>query len=376
MVALLLGVVLTSGVISVFITSKSSYSLNNAIGQVQEAGRYALSTMEPIISMAGYSGCTSSVLGKKTYVNNLSGATSEPVYNFVDPVFGFEFTGTGVGGTAKDTTSGVPVVDTTASDWTPNISSAMQTAINPYSPVKYSDMFLVHEELSNPAVMISPYDDGTTISLYASTTTPPMTVGDIAVASSCQNIEAFQITGGTPGTPPGNGTVLHDTSGNPGNGTAWTKLFNNTGSSDTVGRAQTYLFFVGKGIDGGYSLYEASFGTGTGLLAVQEIVPGVENMQVLYGVDQFNGDPTPDNVPDAYVTADQVTDWTGVVAVRVALVARSDDGAIDKSMTPSAATGIQMLGVGFSDAMTYYPAADRRIHRYFVETMSIRNTLP
>jgi type IV pilus assembly protein PilW len=109
---------------------------------------------------------------------------------------------------------------------------------------------------------------------------------------------------------------------------------------------------------------------------VQEIVPGVENMQVLYGVDQFNGDPTPDNVPDAYVTADQVTDWTGVVAVRVALVARSDDGAIDKSMTPSAATGIQMLGVGFSDAMTYYPAADRRIHRYFVETMSIRNTLP
>ncbi len=377
MVALLLGVVLTSGVISVFITSKSSYSLNNAVGQVQEGGRYALTTMEPIVSMAGFSGCSSSTVPGSSiaYSNILNGYSGEPIYNFQYPVYGFEFTGTGPGTTVKDTTNGVPVVDSSTTDWSPNISAGMQTAFTgaSVSPVKYSDMLMVHEELGNPAVLTTPFDDGTTLTYYASTNTPPVAAGDIAIASSCRNIEAFQastsnMTGGA------SGTILHAGSGTPGNGT-WTKYFNNSGGN--VGRGQTYLFFVGKGVDGGYSLYEASLADAVGTLSnVREIVPGVENMQVLYGV---NANSNATNIASNYQTADTVTTnalWGSVVSVRVAIMMRSDDDAIDKSMTPTAATGTQMLGVGFSDAMTYYPAADRRIHRYFVETMSLRNSIP
>jgi type IV pilus assembly protein PilW len=381
MVALLLGVVLTSGVISVFITSKSSYGLNNAVGQVQEGGRYALTTMEPIVSMAGFSGCVSSTSPEGTtisYENILNGEnasappTDDPVYYFAYPIYGFEFTGTGIGGKVTDT--GTPVVDTTASDWSPSLSSDMTAAFAGagVSPVKYSDMLMVHEELGNPAVLTGSYDDGTTLTYYASTTTPLIKAGDIAVASSCRNIEAFQVSGSTESAG-ANGTILHAGSGTPGNGTAWDQHFNNSGGN--VGKAQTYLFFVGKGADGGYSLYEASLTSGSGqLTTVQEIVPGVENMQVLYGVNT-NSNGT--NVATNYQTADTITaaQWPSVVSVRIALMVRSDDDAIDKSMTPTAATGTQMLGVGFSDAMTYYPAADRRIHRYFVETISLRNSV-
>jgi type IV pilus assembly protein PilW len=366
MVALLLGVVLTSGVISVFITSKSSYSLNNAVGQVQEGGRYALTTMEPLVSMAGFSGCSSAnspAGGAGTSFNSILAGSADAVYNFSYPVYGFEFTGTGPGNKVVDT--GTPVVDTTATDWSPNISSAMQTAIDGSSPVKNSDMFMVHEELGNPAILISPYDDGTTLTYYASTNTPPVASSDIAIASSCKIIEAFQASSSNMSAG-ANGTMAHG---------AWTASFTTSGGN--VGKAQTYLFFVGKGVDGGYSLYEVSLASGTGQLGTpQEIVPGVENMQVLYGV---NANSSVTNAPSNYQTADTVQangQWGNVVSVRIALMVRSDDDAIDKSMTPTAVTGMQMLGVGFSDAMTYYPAADRRIHRYFVETMSLRNSIP
>jgi type IV pilus assembly protein PilW len=367
MVALLLGVVLTSGVISVFITSKSSYSLNNAVGQVQEGGRYALTTMEPLVSMAGFSGCTSPTSpagGAGAKFESILPGSADPAYDFSYPVYGFEFTGTGPGDKVVDT--GTPVVDTTATDWSPSISAAMQTAIDGYSPVKNSDMFMVHEELGNPAILISPYDSGgTTLTYYASTTTPPVALNDIAIVSSCIDIDVFQASSSNM-TAGANGTMGHGTFIN-----------SYTSSGGNVGKAQTYLFFVGKGVDGGYSLYEVSLASGTGQLGTpEEIVPGVENMQVLYGV---NANSSLTNAPSNYQTADTVQasgQWAKVVSVRIALMVRSDDDAIDKSMTPTAVTGMQMLGVGFSDAMTYYPAADRRIHRYFVETISLRNSIP
>ena len=49
-----------------------------------------------------------------------------------------------------------------------------------------------------------------------------------------------------------------------------------------------------------------------------ELVEGIENMQVLYGID-----PDEDGSANQYLTAATVTDWTTVVSVRIAILASS-----------------------------------------------------
>ncbi len=67
-------------------------------------------------------------------------------------------------------------------------------------------------------------------------------------------------------------------------------------------------------------------GTGTPVLncagsnstATVEIAEGVENLQVLYGVDNNS-----DNRVDQYVNADDVTSWNNVISVQLAVLVRS-----------------------------------------------------
>lgn len=399
MVALLLGVVLTSGVISVFITSRTSYSLNNAVGQVQEGGRFAMGTMQPIVSQAGYTGCANQTFSG-TNANDLNNPTGGPVYQFGEPVYGFEYTGTGPGTTIKDTT-GTPTLDSNASDWSPNLPSDVTNALSGYT-VKNSDILLIHEQLGNPAVMVAPYavTSTSTISVYASTTTPALSAGDIAIASNCNDFTPFQISNSTV-SPGGSGTVKFANSGTPGNSNSWSASYT---TDSQVAAAQTYIFFVGKSkVDGGYSLFEASLTADTGTAAnnglmnansVREIVPGVENMQVLYGeMLQITPSQPAVYVPTDYQTAAQVDaaqaawiaagntcpkyncPWNEVVAVRIALVVRSDDNSIPKEQMPTAATSIQVMGVAAGDSVNYYPFLDRRLHRYFIETISLRNSM-
>ena len=56
MIAVLLGILLTSGVISVYIESKRSYSYDDEIARLQENGRYAINTLRNELTQAGYWG--------------------------------------------------------------------------------------------------------------------------------------------------------------------------------------------------------------------------------------------------------------------------------------------------------------------------------
>lgn len=51
-----------------------------------------------------------------------------------------------------------------------------------------------------------------------------------------------------------------------------------------------------------------------------EIAEGIENLQILYGVDN-----NADNQVDQYVNADQVTSWGSIISVQLALLVRSLD---------------------------------------------------
>ena len=57
MIAMTLGLVLMGGVIQLFLTSKQTYRMNEAMANVQESGRFALDAISRDLRMAGFQGC-------------------------------------------------------------------------------------------------------------------------------------------------------------------------------------------------------------------------------------------------------------------------------------------------------------------------------
>ena len=64
--------------------------------------------------------------------------------------------------------------------------------------------------------------------------------------------------------------------------------------------------------------YETDSGEGGG--TAEELIQGVENMQLLYGYDS---DATEDHVPNQYLKADAIPDWSRVTSIRVSVLVRS-----------------------------------------------------
>jgi type IV pilus assembly protein PilW len=62
MIALLLGAVLLAGVIQVFLNTKQTYKMQEALSRLQENGRFAMDFLGRDIRMADYRGCTTASL--------------------------------------------------------------------------------------------------------------------------------------------------------------------------------------------------------------------------------------------------------------------------------------------------------------------------
>lgn len=60
MIALVIGSVMIAGAVYVYSQSRSTYTVNDSMARLQEEGRYALSMIEPDVQLAGYYGFTNS----------------------------------------------------------------------------------------------------------------------------------------------------------------------------------------------------------------------------------------------------------------------------------------------------------------------------
>ncbi len=106
----------------------------------------------------------------------------------------------------------------------------------------------------------------------------------------------------------------------------------------------------------------------------QTIVRGVESFQVMYGID---GDG--DSLPNRWVSAQDVTDWMLVRAVRVGFVLRGRPGS---SQGTSAVTGGDVLyplgkdfiGTSTETGLAFTPPVDSRIRRAYTSTYMLRNS--
>lgn len=362
MVAALLGLVLTAGVVSVYLASQKDSGLNNALGAAQQSGQSALGFLEPKIRMAGFFGC-----GRSEPESILK---SDLLSDSVSPIEGYEYSGTGMGETYSIPTA-VPSAATHADAWSPALPPDIRSAVGldapgPGSAVPGSDILLLHETAPVGASLVDPYTDGADGLFIASAQDAQLTVGELAVVSDCRHSDVFQITDIAKDDQSGRSRIGHssDASLEPGNASPAHFGDDSYGEGSQILPFGTYLFYVGTDQNKNPGLYEVSLRSDGTLENPVELVQGIEDMQLAYGLDTDG-----DGIPNQFLTADQVGDWNRVVSVRIALLTLSSGSSAE-----TGASSFSLLDP--SRGLTVTVARDGRVRRAFEETISIRNRLP
>lgn len=339
MIALLLGVILTLGATQVYLGTSQTYRLTDAIAHGQENIRFASSMMQRDVRGAGGLACLQNA---GDVVVKLAGTRVVPVG---DGVLGWEASGTGIG----DQYSTQSTRASDASGWSEGGGAGVFPADITGDVFDGTDVLIVNSLQTSPVDVTS--SDSGKITLSANSGLPKGQI-ILAVADDCATGELFQKTNG-PGTK-----TIDITGGSlaPGNSAATLDL--SYGTAARIASYDTVAYYIGVGTSGAPSLLRQRLDTVAE--PPQELVSGVESMQVLYGVSTgvFKR-------ADIYTTADNVTNWENVVSIRVAFIVRSEDGVNSENFTRV----FNLLGTEVTTS------TDRRARLVATSTIGIRNRL-
>lgn len=161
------------------------------------------------------------------------------------------------------------------------------------------------------------------------------------------------------------------------------------------------ILHVGISTDGEPSLMCSRSADGTAPYTTQPLIRGVENFQVLYGVDGVAPGnttvplaTTPDSVPERYLRADQLTisgndaatyaNWSRVRSIRIGMVMRGPlNSAAEKASQTYYPFGVakgssggtvgSAYAVSGDPGTTYTPPLDGRLRQTLTFTVHLRN---
>lgn len=324
MVALLLGVFLTAGAIQMFVGSKQSYRMQENLSRLQENGRFAMYFITRDIRGAGFWGC---LQDRSNISNDLNPAGT----NYSADIHDFSVATSGVNGTVDGTNPGLDLPD----------SIILKGAYD--SGVKIVPNGGSYGPFTRSNIKVSADND--------------LKQGDIVLLSDCSQGDIFQIT-----NPVNNSVLVHNT-GNatePGNynpdtctaGHCLSKVFKGDAQ---VFKLQTITYSIQTGASGSPALFRQIDAD-----PATEIVEGVENMQILYGVDNDQN-----NTADYYVPAGTAgLDFSRVISVRVSLLIQTIEDNLAK------------LAVNYIFNGSSVTPADKRLRHVVSSTIALRNKLP
>jgi type IV pilus assembly protein PilW len=349
LVAVTLSLILLAGVSQLFISSKRTYEVQDGLSRLQENGRFAVDYLARHVRMAGYMGCLSNA-GLITMHNNLNNAATF-ANNFSVGIEGFEANGTAPG-SAYAIAAENPAPSGNAGGWSAALDADLVGRVLPGT-----DVIVIRNASPASVALVSPYSDSAQVFV---SNPNDLQIGDILMVTDCQKASVFQATN-IQSTGFGTNAVHSQANMMPGNNTSvWGSDQSYTEGGEIM-KSEMRVFYVGQGASGGPALFQRSLrnaGGGVVELVSDELVEGVENMQVLYGEDT-NGDRT----ADAYRTAAAVADWSQVVSARISLLVRSPENAL-----PEAETNTFDVG-----GVTVDPVDDRRLRQVFTTTITLRN---
>jgi type IV pilus assembly protein PilW len=323
MVAMTLSLVLLGGVIALFTSSKASYENTDRLSRIQENGRFALDEITRRVRSSGFIGCARRPLRIGTSLVDAGDAE----WNFLEgPIRGYQWDGSG---------------------WSPALPAMVTGA------AEGSDVLVVRgpardaEPLQLTANMAAASDD-----IKVKNVTTGVKAGDTAMIYDCNKITFFYVSDFSAGTiQHKNGTSA------PGNVAA--ELASETQfdtTAEVMPVATTAYFLRPSTADANVNSLWRRIATEAN---PEELVEGVEHLELQYGVDAND-----DHVVDDYVNADLVADWSKILSVRMALLVRAEQYGNDLDEQT-----YRLLDVDV-------PAPnDRRLREVFTATSTLRNSI-
>lgn len=350
MVAITLALIVSAGVISVFVGSRSAFNATSGTAELTDGGRFALNFISDSVRGAGNMACTTAPLVQGI----LNAGATALTTSWTQPLGGFEAVNTG-GGTPYNIAPWPVAPDGANADWVGGLDGALTNLV-----IQNNDILVVRSTLGNatPAYVQTIIDGAPSFTVYSpAAAPPPLANGQMAVISDCSKGVIFQITGVSGGANP---TITHNGGGGPpGNTNSAFPGGLSFPAGSLVTPVDTLAYYIGQGADGDGALFVYS-SNATGTWRSTELVPDIEAMQILYGLDT-----TKTQTVSNYVTADQVVDFNNVMSVKVALLAASAPGA----GRPATAATYNLLGTVVT------PPVDTRSRQIFEATIAVRNSL-
>lgn len=331
MIAMTIGLLLLGGITSIMISSRQTYRVNEALSRMQDNARYAFQVLSRDIRMAGYFGCVGSDVMP---TNTLNGPT-DFLWNFSQTIYGYESTSATAWNLTPDSSITSPlggrdiiVVRGASGDGTSAPVKVLNHKLPPGSPA------------SSP-----PGSADIKVSLASG-----LEADDVVMASDCLGAAVFQISEINTAGGAGFDNVVHNTGAAvPGN---FTKDLGKEYTGGEILKVTTRSYYIRTNDVGRPALYRK-----VGTANAEEVVEGVENMQIQYGEDT-NGDFT----ADIYRTADAVANWGKVVSVRVNLLMQTIDDNIASAAQPYT----------YNSATPTTPT-DRRLRQVYSTVITLRN---
>ncbi len=170
--------------------------------------------------------------------------------------------------------------------------------------------------------------------------------GDLFVSNVTTNSGLINLTKNTPANQTGTGVV------------GFCNRYE-VGDDISLTIIEQRAFFIANNANGEPALFMQTFNTLNQQSALEEIIAGVEAMQISYGLHNNASTRTVSN----YVSANAVSNWQDVVSVHISLLLRSNDNVLPASQS-------QSLTVNGTTLVT---PADRRARLVLSSTTAIRN---
>jgi type IV pilus assembly protein PilW len=349
MVAVTLGLIVSSAVVAAFVASRNSYQSTSGIASLSDSGRFALMYLEGAVRNSGYMACGAAT----RTISNLNPEATDLFYapgplGLFEALGGYEAVNTGP-------TNSYTVTQTvgTAGNWTPTLDGAFASLPAANAPIKNNDVLVVRSSAPSSQPV---YITNTTSTSFTVTPAANFTPGQLAIVSDCTKSALFQTSG--------SGATVNFTGGaSPGNsGTTAIPIATAFTPGSEIMPLQTTVYYIGVGADGDGALYQATVAPNNTLVAssATELAPDIEAMQILYGIQTGSSLDVSE-----YVTADLVPDFTQVMSVQIALLAAGPPGS-----KPPAASTYTLFGT------TVTSPIDTRIRQVFEVTIAARNALP
>lgn len=368
MVALLLGLLLTAGMVQLFTGTKQTFIAGEAQSRVQENGRFAMEMLKRELRQAGTHGFCAAQLNVRNHLN--ADAALDPLFDPIDAnraLVGWEFSGTGrgdsytlpadltppggggswtatdIGNLPPDLVGEVvpgsdvlltrrlePIAGVTGTSGGPGPGGALTLDVDPALTGANG-----HGLEDNPVILVTDCASG----------------ADLFQVGTNQNSNVFSCGSGGGASP-----------GNAGGGNCdWSTDYND---SMQAFRLSIVAYYIGMSDRGEPGLYRLELSRDSGSVAPDELVEGVENMQVLYGFSRAapagDGQSIDDWLDASQIPADG---WGQVLGLRIGFTARSAevaDGNRTEQTFDLAEVGIQSAG-------------DGRIRHAFTSAVALRN---